>query len=216
MFSSVCLLVSVAMLLSVWRACHCVCIYMAKQRIQSQGWVWVSVQSGAVDWDVVDTISAEKLSEYMKYVSLIFWRHIDKRPNSVLSVVLDANGFSMGKVISGSARNVLSAIVNGLNETVDYVGYRPGTVFLINAPSFLSPLVKVVAKLSRVQVAFHVLSKPSKWQPVLKEHIGEENLPIEYGGSNKLPLDSSPVVTFIRASVKKIRQKKEAAAKSKL
>lgn len=174
------------------------------------------MQSQGIDWSTVNDIRPEELSEYIKYLALFFWRNVDKRADSSLTVVVDAKGFSISKVMNGNVKTVLDSIVAGLNDTVAYVGERPGRVFLINTPSFLGPLINLISKLLRTGVELTALSTREKWEPALREYVGEPFLPVEYGGTNKTRLEDSVVVRYIKHSVGMLRKQKGAASKSKL
>lgn len=172
--------------------------------------------SQTIDWGIVNDIKPEELSEYIKYLALFFWKNVDRRADSSLTVIVDAKGFSLGKVINGSVKAVLDSIVAGLNDTVAYVGERPGQVFLINTPSFLGPILSLVSKLLRTGVDLTALSSREKWEPALKEYVGEEFLPVEYGGTNKTTLEDSMVVKYIKDSVGRLIKQKRAGVKSNL
>ncbi|KAL8427945.1 hypothetical protein Efla_003459 [Eimeria flavescens] len=171
--------------------------------------------SNAINWEVVGETQSAELSDYIKYVALFFWTNVDKRADSSLKVVVDASGFSMRKVVNGSVKTVLVALVSGLNATVPFVGQRPGSVFLINAPSFLSPLVTMASKLAKSKVDFRALNGRAEWQPALIEAIGEEHLPEAFGGSNPIKLEDAAVMRYMKEYVRRIAKQKR-ALKSKM
>ncbi|KAL8448187.1 hypothetical protein Emed_003934 [Eimeria media] len=172
--------------------------------------------SSAINWDVVAETNSEELSAYIKYVALFFWHNIDKRSDSSLSVIVNADGFSFRKVMNGSVKSVLVGLITGLNATVPFVGHRPGVVFLINAPSFLSPLISMASKLAKSKVDFKAYSRREDWQPALVEYVGAEHLPVAYGGSNPTKLEEATAVRYMKEYVRQILRQKKAAANSKL
>lgn len=165
-------------------------------------------QSGSIVWDVVEKMTHEQLSDFIRYFALFFWKHVDKRASSELTVVIDAGGFPFRKVVNGSVKMVLDSIVEGLESTVPYVGERTGQVFLINVPSFLNPVIVLVTKILRNGVNLTSYGSRSKWEPALKRHVGEQHLPREYGGTNSTKLHESVVVKYIKHSVEKILRRK--------
>lgn len=174
------------------------------------------VQSSRIDWSVVNDLKPGELRDYVTYFALFFWSYVDKRKDSSLTLVVDANGFSMGKVLNGSAKAVLNNIIAGLDDTIPYVGERPGYVFIINAPRFLNPLITFISKWLPPGVKLSSYSGREKWESALREYIGEDNLPIKYGGRNPMELENSFVVQYISESVKKLMKHKESFAASKL
>ncbi|KAL8433888.1 hypothetical protein ACSSS7_003549 [Eimeria intestinalis] len=173
--------------------------------------------SSSIDWDVVSETSSDEMSSYIKYVALFFWNNIDKRPDSSLSVIVNAEGFSFRKVMNGSVKSVLLGLITGLNSIVPLVGSRRGVVFIINAPSFLSPLISMASKLAKSEVEFRVLSRRDEWQPALVEYVGIDHLPLDYGGSNPTKREDAIAVRYMKEYVKQImKQQQKAAAKSKL
>ena len=159
------------------------------------------VQSSRIDWPVVESFSEEALSAFVFFYALFFWVNVDRRADSSLTVVVDAGGFSFRKVVGGSARRVLNSLVEGLNKTVRYIGERPGCVFLLNTSSFLGPLISLISSIVNTGVIIQSYSKRSQWENVLKEHIGEEYLPREYGGTNSVPLADALASKYILQSV---------------
>ncbi|KAL8448731.1 hypothetical protein Emag_003857 [Eimeria magna] len=172
--------------------------------------------SSAIDWDVVGDTDSEELSDYIKYVALFFWHNIDKRPDSSLSVIVNADGFSFRKVMNGSVKSVLVGLISGLNATVPFVGQRPGVVFLINAPSFLSPLISMASKLAKSKVEFKAFSRREDWEPALVDYVGAEHLPVAYGGSNPTKLEDATAVRYMKEYVRQIMRQRKAAVNSKL
>lgn len=172
--------------------------------------------SGRIDWEVVSELQAGELRDYVTYFALFFWSYVDRRTESSLTLVVDADGFSMSKVLNGSAKAVLNNILAGMDDTIPYVGERPGYVFIINAPKYLNPLINFISRWVPKDVKLSSYSGRDKWEKALKEHIGEENLPIKYGGSNRMPLESSLVVKYISESVRKLMTHKNSSTTSKL
>ena len=169
--------------------CVCICVFI------------LCVQSSRIDWPVVESFSEEALSAFVFFYALFFWVNVDRRADSSLTVVVDAGGFSLRKVVGGSARRVLNSLVGGLNKTVRYIGERPGCVFLLNTSSFLGPLISLISSIVNTGVIIQSYSKRSQWENVLKEHIGEEYLPREYGGTNSVPLADALASKYILQSV---------------
>lgn len=172
--------------------------------------------SRTIDWDAISGIGPEELSDYIKYVALFFWHHVDQRPDSSLTLVVDARGFSFNKIMNGSVPTVLNSIVTALNDTVPFVGERPGHVFLINAPSFLGPVMNVAKKLVRSKIDFLAFKNRKDWEIALRDHIGSEHLPVEYGGTNEMKLEDSPVVKYIKRSVTRLIKLKRTVPRSKM
>lgn len=167
--------------------------------------------SKLIKWNVVNDMDSQAIVDYIKFVALFFWTHVDQRADSSLTVVVNADGFSLSKVISGSVKTVLDSITTGLDATVPYVGERSGKVFIINSPSFLSPVIAVASKLVRNGVELSSYSSREQWEPALKAHIGDEYLPAEYGGKNLTKLSESSVVRFMKSAVRKILKEKRVA-----
>ncbi|KAL8271028.1 hypothetical protein Esti_005013 [Eimeria stiedai] len=172
--------------------------------------------SSAIAWDVVGETDSDQLSYYIKYVALFFWSNIDKRLDSSLTVVVNAGGFSLRKVLNGSVKRVLVALIVGLNATVPFVGRRTGRVFLLNAPSFLSPLISMASKLAKSDVTFEVHGKREDWVPALLDYVGAPHLPVEYGGTNPIKPEDANAVRYMKEYVKQIMRQQKAAVKSKL
>lgn len=159
-----------------------------------------------IDWDIVK--ENEKVSQYMKYMALFFWIHVDRRQKSTLSVVVDAEDLPASKVLNGSVTILLSSIIRGLNSTWPYVGQRSGRVIIVNSPGFLRPGIGFASKLLPESVYLVAYSDRSQWEPLLKEFFGAENLPVEYGGTNPVEVKDSIVVKHIEGSVLSIMKQK--------
>ncbi|OEH73570.1 hypothetical protein cyc_05095 [Cyclospora cayetanensis] len=170
----------------------------------------IFLEGRSINWEVVSSKKSHDLVDYVKYLALFFWVNVDKRANSALTVVVDTNGFTLRKVLNGSVKAVLDALVSGLESTVQYVGERPGHVFLLNSPAYLSPLISLLSGLVHPKVQLVSVSSRKKWEVLLQDHVGASFLPVEYGGLKAKTLMDSPFVKSIDQEVRRILESKTA------
>ena len=110
---------------------------------------------------------------------------LKQKPITTITTIMDMEHMSLN-LIRESSRNYIAAMI-GIDK--EYYPETLAKMYFINVPSFFSVGFAMIKPFldERTVKKIEIYSSPSEWIPKLIEHIGEDNLPEEYGGKLKIP-----------------------------
>lgn len=150
---------------------------------------------------MVDTFGAEDLIRYYIFHNDFAYQELEPEdPGGRLVTIYDLSHFTLSSLL-GSATEPVREIIR------IYAAHYPervDKVFLVNAPYFFTGIWASLRPFldPRVVDLIHISTHGRK---ELLDHVGAENVPIEYGGTNPTPLSESPDEELLRRRIARNR-----------
>ena len=137
--------------------------------------------------DSTSLSNASTLSEdYMFHTDFVYDTLIKEDPGGKLITVYDLSRLSLSSLL-GSATGPIRSILRFYSQ---HYPERQDKIFVINAPFFF-PRVWASLRPFLDPAVVNSISISSQSRTELLDHIGAENVPLEYGGTDKTPLGES-------------------------
>lgn len=136
-------------------------------------------------------LTASDIRSFFRFKNLAWFGRLSPLPLMKTVVVADAANVNIPRTLYHGGLSTAKTYIQAMTSTIPMIGVRVAEVHVVNVPAAGVILLSLIKALSPKEMEFFVHRTINDFRAYAAEHIGIDNLPEHFGGTNKCPMDDT-------------------------
>ncbi|PHJ15007.1 cral trio domain protein [Cystoisospora suis] len=136
-------------------------------------------------------LTASDIRSFFRFKNLSWYGRLSPLPSMKTIVVADAANVNVPRALYHGGLSTAKTYIQAMTSTIPLIGVRVAEVHVVNVPAAGVILLSLIKALSPKDMEFFVHKTMKDFREYAVGHIGIDNLPEHFGGSNKCSMDDT-------------------------